>query len=36
MLDDRAVDDLFGNQGTDLFWAFVGDVTDKKKNETSN
>ncbi len=36
VLDDGAVDYLFGNQGTDWFWAFAGDVTDKKGNETSN
>ena len=36
ILDDGAVDYLFGNQGQDWFWAFGGDVTDRKGNETVN
>jgi len=36
ILDDKAVDQLFGNSGQDWFWAVAQDKTDKKSNETQN
>jgi len=36
ILDDNAVDQLFGNSGQDWFWAVAQDKTDKKSNETQN
>jgi Ca2+-binding RTX toxin-like protein len=34
VLDDGLVDNLFGEQGRDWFWAMGADQTDKKGNET--
>src|SRR5206468_9520347 len=36
ILDDHEVDQLFGDQGQDWFWAVAQDITDKKGNETMN
>jgi hypothetical protein len=36
VLDDAAVDCLYGNQGQDWFWVFGSDKTDVKGNEIKN
>jgi hypothetical protein len=36
VLDDAAVDYLYGNQGQDWFWMFGSDKTDVKGNEINS